>query len=366
MPRYFRFSTIVAVSVIIAISISIACDSPASAAFLESKTTEIAATLNQYAARTESPSSFNEAWIYLHSTVLLRLKPDPVFMARMRKSLAIDGQGGLVIDEQTPPNIAETSYGLLISAKVKPLNKARQEQIAAWLAGRQARRGGFTEPFMEEPTLKTTALAIIAFDQLKRTDLVSQRTIEWIVAKRHRDGGFYEDNPSLESTYYAIKALDTSGQLERIKSEPVVKFILSCQNKDGGFSDIPEEEVSAMQATFQAVASLSLLNAGEEFKRESTIEFVKKLYRPGGFAPITFAPRADFLAIVQGVTTLILLGDTQTPSNGATESAAEEQEVGKQEKEKSVSSLSMFLALMTIIAGAWMIIKSTLTSKPFI
>lgn len=71
----------------------------------------------------------------------------------------------------------------------------------------------------------------------------------------------------LNGVYWGLTALHLLGHSEALPPGETIKFVLSCQNKDGGFGAAPGHD-SHMLYTVSAVQILVTVNAVQELDRD--------------------------------------------------------------------------------------------------
>ncbi len=98
------------------------------------------------------------------------------------------------------------------------------------------------------PTTISCDVAIQLFPELGLDDWIHDDKIaDYIASCQTSNGGFRlrssnEDPASMISTWRALQALDTIGQLSVIDTTAALSFVLSCYHDDGGFSNVPDVE----------------------------------------------------------------------------------------------------------------------------
>ncbi|MFH8080540.1 MAG: prenyltransferase/squalene oxidase repeat-containing protein [Candidatus Aenigmatarchaeota archaeon] len=134
--------------------------------------------------------------------------------------------------------------------------------------------------------------------------LISEQILYRVLKFFNDDGGFGDPKRSfMYTTFLAVRIvylLERFFGLEKTRRENFIKeikekcakWILSCQNADGGFGYAPDEN-SNIQATFYALYSLWMLNK-EIDKKKELVEWLKNFQNSdGGFSVNCFA--SDFI-----------------------------------------------------------------------
>ena len=117
-----------------------------------------------------------------------------------------------------------------------------------------------------------TASGILALEILNESSRVSSHyneISEWILERQNSDpylrrfnGGFEEgvitNDTNLETTYYALLALNKTGSLNLVNETSAARFILECQSI-GGWNPVPSESDGDLPLLAEAIVSLDLL-----------------------------------------------------------------------------------------------------------
>ncbi len=171
------------------------------------------------------------------------------------------------IDANAGPDLLSTAYAL---SSIRLLDTLYPEENAwdwlinetatvEWIESCREGEGYKLGPDDFLPSVTGTAAAVMAYYALDPLaaipDATSLRT--WLVNRQVMDseeteynGGFEEGNgtevTSLESTYYALSAIEILGGLSSINASAVEDFILNCQTQEGSFANIPESETGKL------------------------------------------------------------------------------------------------------------------------
>jgi hypothetical protein len=130
----------------------------------------------------------------------------------------------------------------------------------------------------------TTIFMTLELAGLLEIQVPKNRTIEWLLRFKNRDGGFSsEEHSNINSTYYAVASL----ALLNVKIKDLretVKFVRECEKAYGGFTLIPMSVNPYMEHTYYGVMTLHLLDETCRYPSQ-TIDFLLKCQnKNGGFA----------------------------------------------------------------------------------
>jgi hypothetical protein len=124
-------------------------------------------------------------------------------------------------------------------------------------------------PASEGVGVSPTAAAIIVMNLIGEPISGINNIGNWILDRQVEEdtsfpGGFEESiltvDPNIETTYYAMKALEITGQLVDVNST-VSGFILDCQAQDGAWGFAPEQEEGSLVYAAYAAESLDLIGS---------------------------------------------------------------------------------------------------------
>ncbi|KAM3728342.1 Geranylgeranyl transferase type-2 subunit beta [Dirofilaria immitis] len=93
-----------------------------------------------------------------------------------------------------------------------------------------------------------------------------QRTARWLAERQCLSGGLNgrpEKLPDVCYSWWVLASLRMIGRLHWIDNKSMIKFILACQDSDGGFADRPGDVTDPFHTVF-GLAGLSLLGAYNE------------------------------------------------------------------------------------------------------
>jgi len=124
------------------------------------------------------------------------------------------------------------------------------------------------------------------------TELVSMIDVEinhekatsWLLSYQNRDGGFgAHEYSNLNSTYHAVSSLFNLGYSVRSLKE-TIEYVRSCEKPSGGFTVVSRSSFPYMEHTYYGVSTLELLGEHAKYP-EKTVELVLKCQNSnGGFA----------------------------------------------------------------------------------
>lgn len=186
--------------------------------------------------------------------------------------------------------------------------------------------GAFTDTINRSATVSATYFAIQILDEY---DAISQMNtslaINWLNSSQILSdpavisyGGFANGrnttNADLQTTYMALRSLEILGALSIIDQTAAIDYILPHNREDpnypqfyGGFANTPDSPVATHFATFYAVASLQILEAGNQLSSDDITNWILSTQAlDGGFADVSgatgFAPQTNL-----AISTLALL-----------------------------------------------------------
>jgi len=128
-------------------------------------------------------------------------------------------------------------------------------------------------------TFMITELANITGVEINR-----EKTINWLLSYKNRDGGFGgQCHSNLNATYHAIASLfNLDYPIQSLKE--TIKFVRSCEKTSGGFTVVPRSSAQYMEHVYYGVSTLDLMGESPKYP-EKTTKFVLKCQNSnGGFA----------------------------------------------------------------------------------
>ncbi|KXH76301.1 MAG: hypothetical protein AM326_07415 [Candidatus Thorarchaeota archaeon SMTZ-45] len=164
------------------------------------------------------------------------------------------------IDAHAGPDLLSTAYALssirLIHTMYSEENAwdwlVNETATVEWIESCKEGNGYKLSPNDFLPSVTGTAAAVMAYHALDPLAAVPDASIlrNWLVERQVLDseeadfnGGFEEGNgtevSSLESTYYALSAIEILNGLQLVNTTAVEEFILNCQTSEGSFANTP-------------------------------------------------------------------------------------------------------------------------------
>lgn len=268
--------------------------------------------LEDYEDSAYPPRSFNEARIYTETCDHLGVEPERRFVQYLKKVLKkpeSEQSKGLSIDKRSEPTIWETAYGIEVAQNLDLSPLIKTDALTAWLVSRQDKNGGFIETTETEPTLKATAGAVKALKSLGHPELVNSRTVNWIINLRRQSGGFSLPpiKDSIVGTELAVTSLADLGAIDKLREDKTRRFILNLQTNNFGFREDPGQQNPSLKATYYAIHALALLNSLEHIDKDQGVQYVRKFYRPGGFAAVLESPGIESISTLYGLSILTMI-----------------------------------------------------------
>lgn len=189
--------------------------------------------------------------------------------------------GGFSDRVDQPPDILSTYYAL--HSMEIALQTDEADTWEKWLLNRTAMvdwilscRDGDAfklNPDSERVGVTSTAAAVLALTILGESITEHLAIIDWLVSRQVTDetatfvGGFEEtllaNDTNIESTYWALTALDMLGGIESVDADLAVRFIVDCQAADGSWGTVPGFELGSLYFAFYAIKSLN--NLGTQY-----------------------------------------------------------------------------------------------------
>ena len=115
-------------------------------------------------------------------------------------------------------------------------------------------------------------------------EINNEKTTSWLLSYQNRDGGFEAHGHSnLNSTYHAVSSLFNLGYSVRSLKE-TIEYVRSCEKPSGGFTVVPRSSIPYMEHTYYGISTLELLGEHARYP-EKTAELVLRCQNSnGGFA----------------------------------------------------------------------------------
>eukprot|EP01087_Luapelamoeba_hula_P004054 TRINITY_DN14015_c0_g1_i1.p1 TRINITY_DN14015_c0_g1~~TRINITY_DN14015_c0_g1_i1.p1 ORF type:complete len:641 (-),score=100.96 TRINITY_DN14015_c0_g1_i1:267-2189(-) len=163
--------------------------------------------------------------------------------------------------------------GLLDGAQSKPFVSKYYNLLLSLLE----RHSGFRLNAQRSASVGATYYALQALtvlgklEDFKKSEAF-QPAIGFVLSMKDQDNGGYRDaageNATVEATYHAVQVLDERNDKDVKVYEGLDVFLFQCQSRDGGFSDLPIQDVSqlyskhsSLATTAQAIYILEFLKA---------------------------------------------------------------------------------------------------------
>ncbi len=151
------------------------------------------------------------------------------------------------------------------------LSDAEKSRVVDYLKKCQKPDGGFVnDPEIREgaaagSNIISTCFALSALDLVNALSAVDrEKAVDFVLSLVQNDGAIKLSgvgvSANLGTTYYGIRSLHLLKALDKIDRDRAIEYIKSHRAGDRGFGVLPGKP-SALQATFMAVKSLSLLDA---------------------------------------------------------------------------------------------------------
>jgi len=164
--------------------------------------------------------------------------------------------GGFHGDNSVISNEYYTFLALLILNLLKQLDRVDINLTSNYLVNAQIKKN-------PEVTITTSRLlSLYLLKMLERLNLTISTSR--LARCQNKNGGYRNKKISIvyrsdmNSTFQAILGLYLIGKTKKIKKENAIKWILSCQNDDGGFGNKPNSK-SSISYTYDAIMSLFYL-----------------------------------------------------------------------------------------------------------
>ncbi len=116
----------------------------------------------------------------------------------------------------------------------------------------------------------------------------------YILACETADGGFADrlgGHTNMEATRFAVDTLNIllgTNCKEYIQTSACIKWVQACQNPDGGFRHVPEEDKSKLDATYYAIRILKILNGTIPNKNRCLRWLKAQQYTLNSISPVTW------------------------------------------------------------------------------
>ena len=247
--------------------------------------------------------SNKDAWVRgIINYVLVRQNNDGGYaFAQGLESNAQDTYYGLAILDllKTPfPNVEQTIKWLhefipdrlyshyYIAKALKLCGKDPDKNLKGYLLSRLAsmEEFGAGDVYVEVASEFEVTFMFTELISMVGVEIDREKTIRWLLSYQNKDGGFGAHRYSnLNSTYYAVASLLNLGY--PIKSlKKTLGYVRSCEKPPGGFTVVPNSYPPYMEHVYYGVSTLELLGEQARYP-EKTAQFVLSCQNAnGGFA----------------------------------------------------------------------------------
>lgn len=203
------------------------------------------------------------------------------------------------LDDDVKPDLLSTAYAL---ASIRIIDTLYPEEDAwdwllnetatiEWIESCKEGNGYKLTPDDFLPSVTGTFAAVMAYHALDPLATIPEASSlrTWLVARQilndeelDYNGGFEESNGSiattLESTYFALSAIEILGGLSSVNITTVESFILNCQTQEGSFANAPGFSTGKLILSGYACEILSMAGFGGAY---SVLSSSEDPYSPG-------------------------------------------------------------------------------------
>ena len=183
--------------------------------------------------------------------------------------------------------VPDSHYSHYYVAKALRLcGKKPPASLRAFLLSLQSSTGvfGTVDVYVEVASEFQFISMITELTSMVGVEINKEKATNWLLSYQNKDGGFGAHKYSnLNSTYHAVSSLFNLGY--SVKSlKKTLEYVRFCERPSGGFTVVPNSSIPYMEHVYYGVATLDLL--GERVKYpEKTVEFVLRCQNSnGGFA----------------------------------------------------------------------------------
>ena len=173
-----------------------------------------------------------------------------------------------------------------VAKALKLCGEKPQRNLKDFLVSLQSSKGelGTVDVYVEVASEFQSISMITELASTVGVEISREKTIGWLLSYQNRDGGFgAHGHSNLNSTYHAVASLFNLGY--PIKSlEKTLEYVRSCEKPFGGFTVVPRSSNPYMEHTYYGVSTVELLGEHARYP-EKTAELVLKCQNSnGGFA----------------------------------------------------------------------------------
>ncbi|MEM2112409.1 MAG: prenyltransferase/squalene oxidase repeat-containing protein [Candidatus Bathyarchaeia archaeon] len=187
------------------------------------------------------------------------------------------------LHEFVPDNLYSHYY---VAKALKLCDKNPHQTLSAFLRsiiGSQ-RISGTMDVYAEVDSEFEATFMVTELTNMIGVKVDREKTINWLLSFQNKDGGFGAHRHSnLNSTYHAVASLFNVGYPVKSLKTPLA-YVRSCEKPSGGFTVIPRSSSPFMEHVYYGISTLDLLGERAAYPEE-TAKFVFKCQNAnGGFA----------------------------------------------------------------------------------
>jgi len=183
--------------------------------------------------------------------------------------------------EFVPDNLYSHHY---VAKALKLCDEKPHRSLRAFLQSSSKREFGTIDVYVEVDSEFEATFMVTELTNMIGVEIDREKTINWLLSFQNRDGGFGAHRHSnLNSTYHAVASLSNLGY--PVKSlKMTLAYVRSCEKLSGGFTVIPRSSSPFMEHVYYGISTLDVLGEQARYPEE-TAQFVFKCQNAnGGFA----------------------------------------------------------------------------------
>jgi hypothetical protein len=183
--------------------------------------------------------------------------------------------------------IPDSYYSHYYAAKaLKLCGQEPDEKLRDFLLSLQGPKGGFrtVDVYVEVASEFEATFIFTELVKLVGIEIDREEVVRWLLSHQNRDGGFGAHGYSnLSSTYHAVASLFNLGY--PVKSlKGTLAYVRSCEKPSGGFTVVPSSSLPYMEHVYYGMATLDLIGENARYPK-ATARFVLSCQNSnGGFA----------------------------------------------------------------------------------
>lgn len=181
-----------------------------------------------------------------------------------------------------PDNLYSHYY---VAKALKLCDENPHRSLRAFLSIISSQRGfGTIDVYAEVDSEFEATFMFTELTNMIGVEINREKTINWLLSFQNKDGGFGAHRHSnLNSTYHAVASLFNLGY--PVKSlKTTLAYVRSCEKQSGGFAVIPRSSSPYMEHAYYGISTLDLLGEYARYS-EKTAKFVFECQNAnGGFA----------------------------------------------------------------------------------